>query len=324
MRQSASLHKAPPYVYSLAALLLVCYMTLVPNPVPGGGMRLFAGADKVAHFVMFGALAAALVYDSWRYSGRVSGLRTLLICFVVTAFGGAVELLQMLMDMGRSADWLDFAADAAGAFAAGYWARWMLRPLPAAAMTEGDVSLENHGSASSWLEQIKRLYEESFPPEERRPWGSILRLLDTVGSPFGLYVVCRQGDMAGFITTWTFDDFVYVEHFAVLPSMRGSGIGARALRLLARSVRKPVVLEVEPRLTGQMAQRRIEFYKRCGFHEFDEYKYVQPPYGPGLPAVELTLMSNSERVNLDEVTRKLHTAVYGVGAPAAPISDDDA
>lgn len=44
---------------------------------------------------------------------------------------------------------------------------------------------------------------------------------------------------------WEAEDFIYVEHFCVLPELRGRGCGARALGLLAREG-KTVILEIDP------------------------------------------------------------------------------
>ena len=63
--------------------------------------------DKLVHAVLFAVLFATLFYaDSKRL------LVNILICL---ALGGLVEALQEAMQMGRSAEWMDFFADAIGA-----------------------------------------------------------------------------------------------------------------------------------------------------------------------------------------------------------------
>lgn len=155
----------------------------------------------------------------------------------------------------------------------------------------------------------ERLYGLSFPPSERRPFGQLLAK-DAPMRLTGIYL--PHGQYAGFLTLWKFDKFDYVEHFAVLPSLRGSGIGAHALRQLTQRTPRPLVVEVErPGDGNPMAARRIEFYKRVGFHILD-YDYIQPPYGPGLPSVPLLLMSTGAQMNPSAVAATLHGKVYGI------------
>ena len=96
---------------------VILYSTLASDPTPDMDMSLFPHFDKLIHAVMFGGLAGALAFD-WRRAHRderLSGGRMLAFCIAATLFGAAVELAQDAMHNGRSADWLDLAADAAGA-----------------------------------------------------------------------------------------------------------------------------------------------------------------------------------------------------------------
>ena len=72
--------------------------------------------DKLIHAIMFGGLAGALAFDYERTGSRQRPEpRVMLICCAISlAFGGAIELLQGAMGLGRGADWWDFAADTAG------------------------------------------------------------------------------------------------------------------------------------------------------------------------------------------------------------------
>lgn len=295
------LSKFPPYILTLAVGLAICWLTLVPRPLPETDIKLFPHADKVAHFVLFGAFATAVFLDLWRKSGRSGKLCAFVGIVASIIFGGAVELLQGAMELGRSADIWDFVADTAGAVIAGACCFYFTRKHPCLGVC----------TRSKQIDTVRDIYMDSFPPEERRPWHDIIDKLDTIGSPFSLTLILVKGKTAGFITSWDFGDFVYIEHFAMHPSGRGGGIGAKALKRFCRQAGKPVFLEVEPPALGNMAQRRIKFYERNGFIPFYDFKYIQPPYAEGLPEVELVLMGTSHDVPLEEVKHKLHTIVYG-------------
>lgn len=172
-----------------------------------------------------------------------------------------------------------------------------------------NLSLRN--PAPEFLDAAEQLYLESFPPEERRPWG------DIVSGPAGpeLRLIFRDGAFAGIITTWDLGTWTYVEHFAIMPYMRGGGIGGLVLERLAGMDEKPLLLEVErPGDGNPMASRRIEFYRRNGFALLD-YDYIQPPYAPGLPEVPLRLMCTDPATDAETATRALHTQVYGTAEP---------
>lgn len=144
--------------------------------------------------------------------------------------------------------------------------------------------------------QFLSLYEQSFPPEERRHYQSADQLMDFVADhrpTFRILAVSADNcsRLAGFITFWEFPDYVYIEHLAVDPILRGSGIGSEMIRYIARTHDSPLILEVEPAETGAMAQRRIKFYQRLGFDLHDEINYMQPPYHPELQPIPLSLMT---------------------------------
>ncbi len=160
------------------------------------------------------------------------------------------------------------------------------------------------------MKRAERLYLESFPPEERRPWAQIAHPRKSAG-PELLMISDSAGEFAGFMTIWRFPEFIYVEHFAIEPSRRGTGIGGEAISLLTARETLPVVLEVErPDPEFPLTEKRIQFYARNGF-KILPFNYIQPPYAPGLPEVPLMLMSTLPSLDPYAVSCTLHSEVYG-------------
>ena len=155
---------------------------------------------------------------------------------------------------------------------------------------------------------IKKIYETSFPVEERRQWESIVNPA-VKGCPT-LYAILSDGHIVGMATVWTFGCFAYIEHLALDESVRNKGLGSAALKAIIDTVDPlPVVIEAEPPTDDNpFAARRIRFYQRHGFAVIDPY-YVQPPYAVGLPEVGLYLMANAP-VSPVETAYTLHTEVY--------------
>ena len=115
----------------------------------------------------------------------------------------------------------------------------------------------------------------------------------------------------GLLTTWEFADFIYIEHFAISPTLRSQGYGSEALKAFIHEQCKPLVLEAEPP-TDEMTRRRIRFYERIGLTLYD-YPYTQPAYTEESLPVELRLMGtiDTEATPLDRVSDTLHREVYG-------------
>lgn len=166
-------------------------------------------------------------------------------------------------------------------------------------------------TSDAHLSEARQIYTSSFPLCEQRPWNSIICPQSDHG-PILRGVFTPDNTLAAIVSYWHFDRFIYIEHLATSPEMRGNGLGAGALRLLGQiDPDKPVVLEVEPPADDNpLAARRIGFYRRNGFFLLD-HEYIQPPYAPGLPSVELKLMSTDSGIDCIETEATLHREVYG-------------
>jgi ribosomal protein S18 acetylase RimI-like enzyme len=156
------------------------------------------------------------------------------------------------------------------------------------------------------VERIKNTYLSSFPIEERRDFDALLSLI-TNEERFELYSI-NDENYLGFITVWKFEDFCYIEHFAIETNKRGKGIGSTAIRRLMQDVKTPIVLEVELP-TDEIKRRRISFYRGLGFNICDN-TYFQPPYRPEAEMLEMRIMQsgfediNSEYEKIKEVIYK--------------------
>ena len=111
----------------LLMALFITVMSLLPaNNLPSLGI-----SDKIEHAAAYALLAFwfASVMGRWDY---------LYLFLALLAFGGGIEIAQGLMGLGREADLLDLAADAAGSVVGlglaatplGRWARFIEDQLP--------------------------------------------------------------------------------------------------------------------------------------------------------------------------------------------------
>lgn len=114
----------PPWMFSILVIAAILWLTLAPDPLPDNDLPLFPGFDKVGHACMFGGLYFAAAFD-WSTRHRKSHIcpdtsfklpakYAIAILVATIAFGGAIELIQGAMGMGRGCDIFDFLADIAG------------------------------------------------------------------------------------------------------------------------------------------------------------------------------------------------------------------
>lgn len=155
-----------------------------------------------------------------------------------------------------------------------------------------------------------KLYNSAFPADERRDVELLKKLIDN--EHFEFHYLIDENELAGFISIWQLTDFVYVEHFAVFPQLRSSGIGSRVIRKVSDSYNIPVILEIERPVTKQ-AERRLDFYLMNGFQVI-KADYTQPAYGPDKNPVPAYLLGNTSLnpVQVQRIVAELYSAVYGI------------
>lgn len=142
------------------------------------------------------------------------------------------------------------------------------------------------------------LYQGSFPIYERRTRAAQAARL---GHPEYHFDLLLEGEaLRGILLFWEAGDFRYVEHFAILPELRGSGAGSRALaQFLNEGV--PVILEIDPP-RDEISRRRLGFYRRCGFAE-NPWPHVHPPYRSGYAGHPLVVLSAPAPLSQEEYAR---------------------
>ncbi len=169
-------------------------------------------------------------------------------------------------------------------------------------------------------EDFDRVYEilkKSFPISERRPYFEQKALLSD--PLYRIYVAKEEKsqDIKAFFAVWIFEDFAFIEHFAVDENCRGVGLGAEVLQELISKLKCPICLETEPP-DNEISKRRIDFYLRNGFR-LNDYPYIQPPISEGRNKIPLMIMTFPDKIS-DQVfeyyKNTLYLRVYKYDQPA--------
>lgn len=162
------------------------------------------------------------------------------------------------------------------------------------------------------FKEIYDLLEEAFPPSEIRTSEGQLALLSN--PLYQLHTVKEaDGKLLGILAGWKLSGFRFIEHLAVAARARGKGTGKSMVEDYIHMAGTPVILEVEPP-DQPLAARRIEFYKRLGFH-LNTFPYYQPPLRKGQPLLPLQVMSYPFALTEEQFgsyKEELYREVYGV------------
>ncbi|HJT72855.1 MAG TPA: VanZ family protein [Chitinophaga sp.] len=106
-------NKLFPLSWTLFTIFLLC---LPGSALPGAGIFVFKGLDKVIHFILFGGIVLVWgLYIRRAYPPAQHVKMTFLAILFSIALGIALEYVQLYFITGRSFDVNDIAADAGGA-----------------------------------------------------------------------------------------------------------------------------------------------------------------------------------------------------------------
>lgn len=149
-------------------------------------------------------------------------------------------------------------------------------------------------------DEVWTVYERSFPLCERRGADGHE---DVLGDPHyrAKAAVDADGNFLGLLFYWDNGGYLYIEHLAINPALRGQNIGSRLLSGFLETNRgRKVILEIDPP-EDEISIRRLHFYERLGFVPND-YHYIHPGFGPSGVAIphRLVLMSYPDRMTPQE------------------------
>ena len=116
--------------------------------------------------------------------------------------------------------------------------------------------------------EARAIYLEAFPKEERLPWW-LLRL-NALRKDIDITGWTEEGQLRGITVSVTEGSLHFLLFFSIHPQCRNKGYGSAILEAL-KAQHETVVLNVEPLVSDapnlSQRQRRLGFYRRCGFRD---------------------------------------------------------
>lgn len=117
------------YPVSLLLFFAILYLSLF-KPSDNDSLKMFAGMDKVAHFLMYAGLSGVMWLEHYLSHSRIMYLHMLVMSFLIPVlFSGVMELMQSRLTTHRSGDLYDFIFNVAGVAFANVVCFYALRPL---------------------------------------------------------------------------------------------------------------------------------------------------------------------------------------------------
>ena len=157
-------------------------------------------------------------------------------------------------------------------------------------------------STSANDDELRKLYEASFPKEERIPYEELVKALDLMDIDYTAYYDGDKFIALSIISR--LPRFSIGNYFAVKEELRGKGLGQKLLRMILDKYKtgNPFIIDVEsPTQEGApnlaIRKRRHDFYVRNGLRDTGMYYDYN--------GVSLSVMSNSQdpftQKDLDEI-----------------------
>jgi len=146
----------------------------------------------------------------------------------------------------------------------------------------------------SEFDEVYALFQKAFVKEELRPYDKMKKLFEN--QELKIYGLKQDNKIVVGLLVWEFNDFIFLENFAVDEILRGQGIGGQFLDEFKELYPNQLfVLEVEKPF-DEMSQRRIGFYQR---HQMilNPFSYIQPTLDVEPTHITLQLMSYPNSLN---------------------------
>lgn len=160
------------------------------------------------------------------------------------------------------------------------------------------------------FDSLYKVMESSFPIIERRDYEGQKKLFDKHNYSVIGYKNASN-EVCAFLAYWKFENFNFIEHFAVSSNLRGNGIGTKLFKHYLDNNTSLTVLEVE--LPKEItAIRRIKYYEKLGM-KLNDYDYMQPPLQKDKPLLPLKIMSYKKEITFEEfeeLKRIIYSDVY--------------
>ena len=166
--------------------------------------------------------------------------------------------------------------------------------------------------------EFVKKFNETYPQGERRLYKSaehVANYIKMKGGKFHGFAYDDGGeDYLGFITYWTLNHLVFIEHLETVKD-HGKNVERKLLSHLFEMAEPNALIEVENPESSPEASERVIFLEKEGFKLREDINYVQPNKTAMESGVRIMLMTHGD-VDLKDnrELREMLTEVYNLNA----------
>lgn len=151
---------------------------------------------------------------------------------------------------------------------------------------------------NTYFNDALKIYKNSFPKFEQRTIESQIEVLNH--DQYYCCVVLEDNLLIGILFYWQYEDYNYIEHFAISSNLRGQNYGSKILKEFCKS-NSNTILEIDPPI-DDISIKRLNFYSDLGF-KLQKFEHTHPPYRKSFSAHKLNIMSFNKDLSIDEYNK---------------------
>lgn len=159
------------------------------------------------------------------------------------------------------------------------------------------------------FDSMYEIMKDAFDHSERRTYEKQKELFRD--EKYHVIGYTEDGKVNAFLAWWEFDEFIFIEHFAVRKELRGKGLGTSLFKKITDDFLKYIILEVK-HPSDEEGKDQINFYKKLGMM-LNPFEYVQPAVNSNTPELDLMLMSYGKRLSssaFNYIKETLYKEIY--------------
>lgn len=146
-----------------------------------------------------------------------------------------------------------------------------------------------------YFDDAMNVYQSSFPIFEQRTMKDQIDALED--NRYYCTVICDNDIFIGLLFYWKFENYIYIEHLAISPNLRGQNYGSKILTVFCKE-NPNTILEIDPPI-DKVSINRLHFYSKLGF-KLQPFTHVHPPYRNGNHGHDLKILSFNRDLEQEE------------------------
>lgn len=146
-----------------------------------------------------------------------------------------------------------------------------------------------------YWKDLMKIYRKSFPLYEQINAMNQLEVLKDEN--YYCTAICENKNLIGLLFYWNIDKYIYIEHLAISPKLRGKSYGSKIIKEFCKKD-ATIILEIDTPCED-ISIKRLRFYSKLGF-VIQDFSHLPPSYRNGFRSQRLKIMCFNKNLTDDE------------------------